>query len=56
MMYLTDQMAQIRCDELIEEAARHRLARPAVSASRWPRRSSRPRTPRRGFRRLSWAV
>jgi hypothetical protein len=56
MMYLTYQIAQIRCDELIEEAARHRLARRAVSAHRGSRRSSRPRPPRRGIRRLSWAV
>jgi hypothetical protein len=58
MMYMTYQLAQIRCDELIEQAARHRLAQQAVPArvKRGSRPSSRRRPPRRGIRRLSWAV
>ena len=56
MMYLTYQLAQIRSDELMEEAARHRLARQATSPNRRSWRSSRRRPPRRGIRRVSWAV
>jgi hypothetical protein len=56
MMYLTYQLAQIRCDELIEQAARHRLARQAAPDRPASRRSWRRRPPRRGIRRLSWAV
>jgi hypothetical protein len=56
MMSLTYQLAQIRCDELVEQAARHRLARQVARLERPSRRSSRRRPPRRGIRRLSWSV
>jgi hypothetical protein len=48
MMPLTYKLAQIRSDEFVEEAARHRLARQAAAVNRAPRRRSDRRPPRRG--------
>ncbi len=46
MMYMTYQHAQIRCDELVEQAARHRLARRVAMTERPSRRSRRHLMPR----------
>jgi hypothetical protein len=52
MMSMTYQLAQIHHDELLEQAARHRLARQAAMLDRPSRRSPRRRPPRRAIHLL----